>query len=211
MAKAGTAPDPVGTAADRNAQIAALKKQGANLFWQGKPNPTQPGLFAPWAFAAIQQGWLEAQAQAGAAAAAQSQAKPPPSPFLTPEQLLQKSSMHRDMQKQIHDIDQALDRQRLEGEQQKSQADKSAKVDSAKAEESAIARGLFRSSIKDGDLYDIEATRQLRRKLFDDQLALSVAQADANKKYLQDWWDKEVVPNFNQMAVENARNAATGG
>lgn len=130
-------------------------------------------------------------------------ATPPVDPFHTPDENIDSANAQRDYELALQDIDNNLFNMSHEGKFQKQAADKAAKENAAAANDAAIARGLFQSSIRDAELADITATNALRKRYLDDQLAIADTQALGRKKTLQSNFES-FLSAMRQKAAQNA-------
>jgi hypothetical protein len=88
---------------------------------------------------------------------------------------------------------------------QKTGVDNAAKEGTAAATDDAIARGIFKSSVKDAALYDIEAQRSLQSKFLDDKLTSARLNAGTVTKTLN-----EAKTRFDENILTRKVNNATG-
>lgn len=130
---------------------------------------------------------------------------PPVDPFLTPDQIITQAQARGAFETGTQDVDNQLKNMSTDNDYQKGQLDKGAVQASAAENENAISRGLFQSSIRDAELFDIEATKSLRKQHLDDALNLAVSQGETRKKTLKDTWDA-VSGALNTQAVLNAQD-----
>lgn len=115
------------------------------------------------------------------AAAASPPPTPPVQPFLTPQDLQEVANFNFGNAINMADIDRALTDLQTQTSYQKQQNDTEAKQVSNQTSDQMAGRGLFRSSIKDAALYDIQAQNTLRQKFLDDQLTTAVLDAQTRK------------------------------
>lgn len=124
-------------------------------------------------------------------------------PFQTPTDIANEADARLRFESGTADIDSALENQRIEGEHAKGQIKKSATQATADTQWDMGARGLGQSSIRDGALYDIDATAALRRDFIDQQLRTATLQGQSTKQRLSTWWTSFQDAMKKQM-VENA-------
>lgn len=105
-------------------------------------------------------------------------------PFLTADDLDAINQFSTDLQTKLEAIDTGLKNLETDTTYQKSQNEESAKKGTSAAQDDAISRGIFRSSIKDATLYDIEAQRSLASKFLDDKLTAARLSAGTQKQIL---------------------------
>ena len=128
----------------------------------------------------------------------------PVAPFLTPEQLMAFGQQEWNFDDQIKQIQQQLDQTRANTTYELTQVEKGRQQSAANAVDSSIARGLYQSSIKDGDLYDIEASARLRRDFLQTQLNLAQMAAQSRIDGINQARTSFEAAN-NQQMVQNAQ------
>lgn len=158
--------------------------------------------------AAVQSAQVAA-AKKPASAPAPAAAPPAPAqpaavdPFFTADDLLAIGAFNTDLQTKLTGIDTDLTNAETDTAYQKTQTDTAAKGASSSAQDDAISRGIFQSSIKDATLYDIEAQRSLSSKFLDDKLTTARLNAGSNKQTLS-----TAKTNFDtNMATKKVQNA----
>lgn len=161
---------------------------------------------------------------------------PPTNPFLTAEQQQSLNQLFSDTGNQLAQLDQSSNDALVAAIQQigdpnkfdpndqgtdlSGAVNKGAMISRVNATDAAIARGLFQSSMRDADLADIEATRQMRRNFFRDQYASVIKANDTQRKNITDFVNTAVGvgydphdPNshlggtYGAMAIENAKGS----
>lgn len=143
-------------------------------------------------------------AQPGAAPAAPSPSAAVIDPFLRPEDLQALADFSFGQANSLADIDKGLADLATQTSYDRVQTDKGAQQATDGAQENAIARGLFHSSIKDATLYDIEGQRVRSQQLFTDRQNNATLDADRRKGILQHA-QEQLAERMRQQAVENAR------
>lgn len=128
----------------------------------------------------------------------------PVQPYLTPQQQQDLEDRLSNISAQRNVIARDAAQRAVDTLYQQQQVERGRVKDTANAVDSAISRGLFRSSIQDADVFDITATAKLRAQYLQDTL-----------KAFQDWSASEsqrlsslestTRAQFQAMAVENAR------
>ncbi len=146
---------------------------------------------------------------ASAATAAPPGARPaaPINPFLTADDLASIVNFNFGNASTLADVDKGMADLKTNTDFQRTDTNKRAVQGTVDTTDQMIGRGLFRSSIKDAALYDIEATRTLQNKFFDDQLTNASLDADRRKKGIADA-DAAFKSAMNLKAVENAAAAS---
>jgi hypothetical protein len=125
-------------------------------------------------------------------------------PFMTAEDLMAYGDAHSKFRDTLNQLDFALESQRVEGEYEKTNIAKGAVQSRAEANDLAAARGLFHSSVRDAELYDINATAALRQNYLDRQLDTAQIQTQTQKVAAQNAWD-DFQRGMNQKEVQNAQ------
>lgn len=132
---------------------------------------------------------------------------PPVQPFLTADDMMQLANAIHDFEINVHDIDSQLQTQKFNNEFDKTQIEDARKKGLSATDDSMIARGLFQSSIRDAELFDIEASARLRKNFLDDGLRIATTQAEQKKRMMQSSLD-----DFKRaMDVKKVENAAAVG
>jgi hypothetical protein len=134
-------------------------------------------------------------------------------PFFTPDDLLAISQFDTDLKTKLEAIDFDLGNLETDTTLQKTNLEKDAKGSTAAAQDDAAARGIFRSSVKDASLYDIEASRSLSEKFLNDKLTAARTNAGTNKTILgtaKGEFDKAMAARkaANASGVNSAANSA---
>lgn len=124
-------------------------------------------------------------------------------PFLTGGDMLNEAEGRLRYESGLQDIDHALEDLRIQTEYGIKQIDKQEVAAEADAEWNTGARGLGRSSIRDGALWDIDATAALQRNFLNTQLNTAVLQGQQKKETLGIWWT-DFRAALDRLAVENA-------
>lgn len=132
----------------------------------------------------------------------------PVAPFLTPDQIAQKTDFQYQQASKAADLDTILANLTAENVFQIGEQNRSAVRNTADANDNYAARGLFRSSIRDAGLNDIEASRSRNINRLNDQITTMTNQNNTQKNLMntalvamQQVWD--------QWGVANAAQANT--
>lgn len=128
-------------------------------------------------------------------------------PFLRPEDLQALADFNFNEAGSLADIDRGLSDLTTQTAYDRQQVDRQAKQGAADATDNAVARGLFRSSIKDATLYDIEGQRVRQQQLFTDRLSNAAMDADRRKAILRQA-RAELEKRLGDQAVANAREVS---
>lgn len=105
-------------------------------------------------------------------------------PFYNPQNQMDLANVNYDTSTGIADIDGALRNLATQTAYQETQIDDGARKATSATNDNAAARGISRSSIRDGGLADIEAQRVLQKNYLEDQLSTAKITADAKKAAL---------------------------
>ena len=127
----------------------------------------------------------------------------PVAPFMSAADISEDADRQAGWDSELSSIQSGLDKLGAETNFQLGQLDKQRAQDLESSADNMASRGLFQSSIKDADLYDIEATSRLRKEFVDTQLKNAVLDAGNQRKIIQDnrdAWAKAL----NQRMVDNA-------
>lgn len=128
-------------------------------------------------------------------------------PFLRPADLQSIADFQFQTANSLADIDKGLADLGTQTSYDRQQTDRGAKQASANATEDAIGRGLFRSSIKDATLFDIEGQRARQQQLYTDRLNNASMDAERRKATIRAAQDA-LNRNMAEQAVENAREVS---
>lgn len=126
------------------------------------------------------------------------------SPFMTAEDLMEYGKAHGTFRDTLNQLDFALENQRIEGEYEKTQLQRGANQALSDAQYEFAGRGLQHSSVRDAELYDINATSALRQNYLDRQLDTATIQTQTQKVAAQNAWD-DFQRGMNQKKVQNAQ------
>lgn len=132
---------------------------------------------------------------------------PTPEPFLGGDDLSQIAQFVSDWEAKLQDLDFNLEQSRINTDYQKGQSDKQAGEAKTATTDEMIGRGLFRSSIRDGELADIDRMNAARKALLDTSFANLQLYTDRQKRVLHDAKSR-FDDAMRQRAVENASQAA---
>ncbi len=135
--------------------------------------------------------------------------RPALTPFLTPEQQISDVGQRADWSGQLGELDRTLEKLAADTTYQKQQLNKTSSENAARVNDNAIARGMFTSSVRDAELYDLEATKTIRSNFLDDQVKLTTLQTQSRKSEIAA--HQTAYQNaLNKMQVENAAKASEG-
>lgn len=131
-------------------------------------------------------------------------ASPTVTPFLTADQQQQLDESNLNYQSQLNDIDAAFAKATADAQYQTSEIERQRVAAATAATNSLIARGLFRSSIKDSDLADIDGAATRSKLALNEALALQSA-ANERARSLLSQGVNNMQTYMDRNAVENAR------
>lgn len=187
-----------------NAQAAAnAKKTAAAKTAESKAKVAASGPTAP---AGSNGEWAAAHFSQGAATEAQTTPKKSKviDPFLLPEEQQAWDDLKANSAREIIDLDYNLTKSGSDTAYGILQAQRKAERDSAQTIGNMIARGLFQSSIKDGDLADIAVSSKSRQELLSSALASLATYTESRKKSIGEALARAEI-NYNSKAVANAK------
>jgi hypothetical protein len=127
---------------------------------------------------------------------------------MTAEDLMAYGDAHSKFRDTLNQLDFGLENQRIESEYEKSNLRKAAVESTVEANDELASRGLFHSSVRDAELYDINATSALRQNYLDRQLDTAQIQVQTQKVSAQNAWD-DFQRGMNQKQVQNAQEVMT--
>ena len=127
-------------------------------------------------------------------------------PFLKGEDMISVSEAEAKLSGELQNLDYALENLRLDTSKQKADIARQRRIDLNDANEAAAARGLFRSSIRDADLFDVEAAAAVNRNLLDRALDVASLDTQRQKVAAQGAYDS-FMSGIRQKMVENAKEA----
>jgi hypothetical protein len=130
-------------------------------------------------------------------------------PFMTADDLLESSEADAALNETVTGLDTNLTEQQRLNEVAKAELARQQLYDRRDAADNAAARGLAHSSIRDAELYDIDATAALRRNELDTQLSVATLDAGRQKLAAKAAWDNFQSAMARRM-VENAAAASEG-
>jgi len=150
-------------------------------------------------------GFPAAPAAPAAPEQPQAPANVPTNPFLTAADLQAINEFTTQWALRFSEIDKDLANLRADTDFRKKATDKQAKVGTSNTQDSAAARGLFMSSIKDAQLFDIEGERASQQAFLDAAMTRAVEEANNEKTYFETVVKYNFDQNMLTQQVENAR------
>jgi hypothetical protein len=134
---------------------------------------------------------------------------PTTKPFQTGDDMLTAADDQFNLEDGLYNLDTALDKLRIDTDFQKKEITKSEGQAKSATIDNMIARGLFRSSVKDGEIYDIQATASMRRNFLDTALSTAEIETGVRKGQLRSRHDA-IQSALARKSVENAQAADDG-
>lgn len=179
----------------------------------GKPTPKNPGV-GPGKPAPKNPGVGPGVPVSGPGAA------PPPSevynpgvptpvvqPFLTAEDLMAYAQARQAYESQLSELDANYSTSVTNTGYEKEQLTKSAISGKAEHSDDFAARGLFRSSVRDADLFDIDATAEMRKTFLDTQLNTLKLNTETQKHSLDEMWNNPETGYLHALDLKKVQNA----
>lgn len=124
-------------------------------------------------------------------------------PFNTPDELQQKADRFAQLQTGLFDLDYSVKKMGADNDFQKGEIEHNLKLNVAGTIDNMIARGLGQSSVKDGEINDLNATAAIRKQYLDTTLNAATIDAQRRASVLNDQYGT-FLNTLNQMAVGHA-------
>lgn len=132
---------------------------------------------------------------------------PTPEPFLTQQDIEEYAEAREQYQAGLHQLDENYSAKQHENEYEEHEIEKG-RVQGVENENwDAAARGLFKSSVRDGDLADIDATAEIKKTFLSDSLKALAIYNEGQKKAMEAKWGR-YEEQLNRKKVENAEGVA---
>lgn len=134
-------------------------------------------------------------------------------PFMTAEDIMAYSEAKKNYETQLAELDYNYATSVANTGYEEEQITKGAIQSKADTNWETAGRGLERSSIRDGDLFDIDATAEMRKRFLDTQLDTLKLNTEAQKAALNAYWnDPETgfMAGMQKKEVQNAQQASAG-
>lgn len=158
--------------------------------------------------AAALQAWAAAYNAGHPAAPAAASSAPAPSrhvdPFLTPEEQLAWDQTRGNAAQQVIDLNYNLSKSQADTAYGITQAQQQAEKDTATTIDNMIGRGLYQSSIKDGDIADVTRTSALRQDYLKSALSSMDLYTKSRVQSITDSLAQQQV-SINQQMIANAQ------
>lgn len=124
-------------------------------------------------------------------------------PFMTAEDMMAYAQARQQYEEGLFNLDYNYANQVTNATFEKEGIEKGRVKSKAESSDDMAARGLFRSSVRDADLFDIDATAEMRKTFLDTQLNTMKLNNDAQKVMMQGNW-KLYEEGKGKKEVENA-------
>jgi hypothetical protein len=132
---------------------------------------------------------------------------PTPEPFLTQQDLEEYAEAREQYEAGLHELDENYEQKKHSNEYETAEIEKGKVADTENTNWDSAARGLFRSSIRDGDLADIDATAEIKKKFLSDSLSALAVYNEGQKKAQEAKWGR-YEESLNRKKVENAEGVS---
>lgn len=115
---------------------------------------------------------------------------PTPAPFLTQQDIEEYAEAREQYESGLHELDNNYASQKHSNEYEEAEIEKGRVAGIESSNWDAASRGLFKSSIRDGDLADIDATAEIKKKFLSDSLASLAVYNEGQKKAQEAKWGR---------------------
>lgn len=132
---------------------------------------------------------------------------PTVAPFMTGEDMMAYAEARQAYEQQLADLDYSYATAVANTGYEKEQVTKGAVKGKSDANWDAAARGLFRSSIRDADLFDIDATAEMRKRFLDTQLDTLKLNTETQKAALDRMWNDPQTGYLHGLELKKIANA----
>lgn len=132
---------------------------------------------------------------------------PPVQPFLTQEDIEKYAEAREQYEEGLKTLDRNYETQKHSNEYEEGEIEKGRIVGRDNENWDAAGRGLFRSSIRDGDLADIDATAEIKKKFLSDSLSALAVYNEGQKKAQEAKWAR-YEEGLHRKEVENAEGVS---
>lgn len=131
----------------------------------------------------------------------------PVQPFLTPQQMLEWGEGQQHKKENLAEFASNLINAETQEAYEAENVAKEGLLNHTRSGENLTARGLFHSSIRDGDLADIDAATALKKKFLETNLENLKITTKGKEALINDQWEKVYEPAWNALKVQNAQEA----
>lgn len=140
-------------------------------------------------------------------------ATPTVQPFLTADDLMAYAQARKEYEEGLSLLDRELAETGTNTNYEQAELKRNAVKGKVDMSDEYAGRGLFKSSVRDADLFDIDATAELKRQFLDTKLNTTKLNVESRKRALQDWWSNPqtgFLHNLDLKKIENAQLASEG-
>lgn len=128
-------------------------------------------------------------------------------PFMTAEDIMDYSNARSEYERQIHELDYGYEKSVADTGYEKGNITKAARQQSADSSDDFAARGLQRSSVRDADMFDIDATAEMKKAFLDTNLNTLKLHTDTEKERLRSAWEDPETGFLHGMDLKKVQNA----
>lgn len=132
-------------------------------------------------------------------------------PFLTAEDLMDYASSRSQYEQGINEFDFNYEQSVVNTQREKEAITKKEGFDLSSAKDDYGARGLQRSSVRDADLFDINATAEMKKTNLDANLNALKLHTDTEKARLQSYWENPETGYMHGLNLKSEENAKKAG
>lgn len=130
----------------------------------------------------------------------------PVEPFLTAAEIREYAEAHEQYEEGLKELDRNYETKQHENESEEATIETNRMGEKTGARGDFAGRGLFKSSIRDMDLSDIDAAAEIKKKFLSDQLAALAVYNEGQKKSQEAKWHR-YEEEMNEKKVQNASEA----
>lgn len=128
-------------------------------------------------------------------------------PFMSAEDIMAYSQARQAYESQLNELDFNYANSVANAGYEKDEITKGAIKGKDDTNWDAAGRGLFRSSIRDADLFDIDATAEMRKTFLDTQLNTLKLNTEAQKHSLDEMWNNPETGYLHGLELKKVANA----
>lgn len=132
---------------------------------------------------------------------------PTPSPFMTQQDIEEYAEAREQYEGGLHELDRNYEAQKHSNEYEGAEIEKGRVAGVESENWDAAGRGLFKSSIRDGDLADIDAAAEIKKKFLSDSLSTLAVYNEGQKKSMEAKWGR-FEESERRKEVENAEGVS---
>lgn len=128
-------------------------------------------------------------------------------PFMTAEDIMDYANARNEYERGLHELDFTYANQVAQTGYEKEQISKGAAQSRSAASDDMAARGLFKSSVRDAELFDIDATAEMKKTFLDTQLNTLKLHTETEKARLHDYWNDPESGYLHGLELKKVQNA----